>query len=186
MNFTTWKMCEYSRRCSCSSFIAGPFETFSELGMHSCEPSDTPLAHAAQIAYLGVPCLGKWICGLIWRFGLVKMAAFETTNTLQLKGGVGGLANMHWGSATFATWSTSNSTWKALENSDTFQEDSGYGQDESAHITRVRFLHPALRAKLSLITSWKLFKVFNSDLGGALDGISAWLGWYFGVGGANP
>ena len=55
MNFTTWKMCEESWRGSCSSFITGHFEIFSELGMR--EPSHPPLDHAAQIAYLGLPCL---------------------------------------------------------------------------------------------------------------------------------
>ena len=74
MNFTTWKMCEESRRGSCSSFTAGPFEISSELGMHSREPFDTPLDHAALIAYLGLPCLG---------FG---KPVLDETNTLQLAG----------------------------------------------------------------------------------------------------
>ena len=115
MNFTTWKMCEESRRGSWSSFIAGTIEIFSELGMHSREPFDTPLDHAALIAYLGLPCFG---------FG---KPVLDETNTLQLKGRIGGLANMYWDSTTFATWSTSTSNWTARESSDTFQEDSGYG-----------------------------------------------------------
>ena len=54
-HFSTWKMREESQRGSWSSFVAAPFDIFSEIGMHKITPPD----HGAQIASLGLPCLGK-------------------------------------------------------------------------------------------------------------------------------
>ena len=159
MNFTAWKMCEESRRGSCSSFIAGPFEIFSELGMHSHEPFDAPLDHAALIAYLGLPCLGRWICGLIWRFGLVKTAALETqsldeTNTLQLAGLEG---------------------WQAK------LQDSALASHHGADITEPDYIMDFFQVFNSDLGLWTYTKC-----GSCGAPASWWLRWYFGVGGANP